>query len=584
MKTHLKPQNNSFQLFKKYIGPQKLTFLILSLCILGGIGIQLVNPQIIRAFIDAALQPEANQSLLLMAALFFGFAIFQQLLAIGTTYLAQTIGWKATNALRDDILKHCLKLDLDYYKSIRQGEIIEIIEGDVNTLFNFFSKLAIVLVTNVLLLTGVLALYFREDYRIGLAQMFFVVISFFVISKIKKLGNPYWDATRKKSGELFGYYGEIIQNTEDLKANGAVDHVVSVTQKHLSQWLPIRVKAGVSGWAMFMTTLFLQLISFGLSLGIGTWLWQQGSVSVGTIYLFYAYSTHLNRPIDAIQRQIQELQTVSISMKHITDVLNRKSRIIDPPKGKLVPKGCSLHFNKVGFGYIENEPVIDALSFSLKPGTSLGIIGRTGSGKTTLARLLMRFYDTDSGEIQLNSTSIKDFSLTALRQKVAYVTQEVQLFNGTIRDNLTFFDPSISDDTLLQAISEMGISDWFSTFEKGLDTVLSSGGGGLSAGESQLLAFVRIFLNDPEIIILDEVSSRLDPETERQVQKSIQKLLAGRIGIIIAHKLWTLDHVDQIMILEKGHLVEYGNRKALLNDNASRFKQLMTIGIEEVIA
>lgn len=578
LKSHI-----AYTLFKRYLKHQMKWFFMLLLCIISVIVIQIVNPQIVRKFIDVAIGTMTDKPLLTMAILFFGLSALQQLLAISSTYLAQNIGWKATNALKEDLTAHCLTLDMSFFKGIRQGELIEIIEGDVNVLFNFFSRMAVILFSNVLLLLGVLSMYYKEDIRIGLMQTAFIFLAFFLFSIIKKFSSKYWKANRDKSGLSYGYFGEIIQNTEDLKANGAADYVYKNYQKYLMDWLPIRIKAGLSGGAFFMVSLILQLTSFAITFVLGTWLWKRGIITVGTIYMFYAYTNYLLRPIQAIQRQMQDLQAVSVSMERIESLLSRKSRITACKNPELLNERYELTLKDVCFSYEENEPVLRHLSFHLKPGMSMGVIGRTGSGKTTLARLLLRFYDVQSGEILYGDHQIRNIDIKNLRKSIAYITQDVQFFSGTIRDNMTFFNENIDDNTLHDAIESMGIKAWFSKFPEGLDTMIGTGGMGLSAGEAQLLAFVRVFLTDPAVIILDEVSSRLDPETERQLQDTILKLMEGRIGIIIAHKLWTLNHVDEILVLENGAVVEQGSRKVLLDED-SHFSKLieMSLGKERV--
>lgn len=577
-------KSTSYKLLSRYLKNQNLKFIMLSFTVVLGIIIQIINPQIVRTFIDAAITPSPKSRLLSMALAFFCLAFLQQFLAVGSTYLAQKIGWQATNTLKEDLVAHALKLDMGYFKTMRQGEIIEIIEGDVNVLFNFFSRMVIVLVSNILLIFGVLAMYYREDYRIGIGQTLFVLMAFYLTGKIKDFSVGYWKSNRQKMGEVFGFMGEVIQNTEDLNANGAKTYALKNSQKLLMDWMPIRIRAGIAGWSFYMLSLFLQMTSFGISLLLGTWLWQQGMVSVGTIYMFYAYTNYLNRPIDAIQRQLQDIQNVSASMGRIKELLERESNIKEAELPRPLNSPVRIDLESVCFEYEAGETVLEDLSLSLKPGQCLGVIGRTGSGKTTLARLLIRLYDVQKGEIYLNDISIKSFSLKSLRKKIAYVTQDVQLFSGTIRDNLTFFNKDISDQMLTEAITAMGMEDWFSKYKDGFDTLIGTGGVGLSAGESQLLTFVRLFLTNPDVIILDEVSSRLDPETERQLQKTIERLLRNRIGIIIAHKLWTLEQVEDILVLEKGKVLEYGKRAMLLNDENSRLSQLMAIGAEEVLA
>jgi ATP-binding cassette subfamily B protein len=223
----------------------------------------------------------------------------------------------------------------------------------------------------------------------------------------------------------------------------------------------------------------------------------------------------------------------------------------------------------------------------LEPGTVLGLLGRTGSGKTTLTRLLFRLYDPDEGMVRLgkhgSAMDLRQVSLADLRRRVGMVTQNIQLFHATVRDNLTFFDDRIPDEQILEVLQSVGLEAWLRALPDGLDTELESGGGGLSAGEAQLLAFTRIFLQDPGLVILDEASSRLDPATEHLIERAVDRLVQGRTTIIIAHRLGTVQRADEILILDNGRVAEHGPRDALASDPVSRFCSLMHTGLEEVL-
>jgi ATP-binding cassette, subfamily B, bacterial len=244
----------------------------------------------------------------------------------------------------------------------------------------------------------------------------------------------------------------------------------------------------------------------------------------------------------------------------------------------------AVEFDQTSFSYNDEDQVLKNLTFNLQPGEVLGLLGRTGSGKTTITRLLFRLYDVSGGAIRLNGTDMRDIKLADLHQHIGMVTQDVQLFRASVRDNLTFFDAGIPDERILKVIEELGLSDWLAALPEGLDSELESGGKGLSAGEGQLLAFTRVFLKNPGLVILDEASSRLDPATEQRIERAVDKLLQNRTGIIVAHRLATVERADQIMILDGGSIAEYGDYAALANDPDSRFSSLLRAGMEDVLA
>ena len=229
------------------------------------------------------------------------------------------------------------------------------------------------------------------------------------------------------------------------------------------------------------------------------------------------------------------------------------------------------------------DPVLEGVTFRLGAGKTLGLLGRTGSGKTTATRLLFRLYDPTEGAVRLGGVDLREPRLEQLRQRVAVVTQDVLLFSGTVRDNLTLFDRETPDERIHAVLDDLGLSVWVRGLPDGLDTVVGAGGRGLSAGEAQLLAFTRAFLADPSVVVLDEASSRLDLATEQLIERAVDKLLTGRTGVVIAHRLATVERADEILVLEDGRVLEHGEREALASDQDSRYAQLLKTGLAEVL-
>jgi ABC-type multidrug transport system fused ATPase/permease subunit len=285
-------------------------------------------------------------------------------------------------------------------------------------------------------------------------------------------------------------------------------------------------------------------------------------------------------PFERLIDQLQQYQRALAAVARIGDLLARRRTLPEPARPRpLPPSGpLSLDLSGVGFAYPDDhEPVLAGVDLRLPAGQTLGLVGRTGSGKTTIARLALRLYDPTEGAVRAGGVDLRETDPDQRRRRIGMVTQDVQLFAASVRDNLTLFRPELAPDDRLRAVLvEVGLGDWLAGLADGLDTQLGAQGAGVSAGEAQLLAFSRAFLADPGLVVLDEASSRLDPATEQRIEAAIERLLTGRTAVLIAHRLSSLSRVDQIAVVEDGRVVEYGPRAALAADPDSRFSQLLS--------
>lgn len=575
-----------WQLFQRYLWPQKWRVLLLAVLVLTSLGLLLVNPQLIRYFIDSIEEQRSLDQLMGAAAIFTVLTIIQQLIVLAATYVGEVVGWTATNHLRADLALHCLKLDLAFHKTHTPGELIERVDGDVNQLAKLFSQLVIRLTGNVLLFIGVLLLLWVEGWQIGLSITLVALVGLIVLEILRKWMVPRWERTRAAEAALYGFIEERINGTEDIRANGAVPYVM----QRLYLLLRARVQAFAYAMRLNAFVISFPLWIFGpayaAALLLGGQGYLDGVLTVGGVYLIFHYVGVMEGPLWESIRQVEEMQKALASINRIVNLFAIQPRMQDGRGVQLPSRALAVEFDQVDFHYEDDtETVLTNLSFSLQPGRVLGLLGRTGSGKSTLSKLLFRFYHPTAGAIWLGDgngirVNMRDARDSDLRGRIGMVTQEVQLFHASVRDNLTLFDDGIDDARVLEVIREVGLASWFDALPDGLETVLGTDSA-LSAGEAQLLAFARVFLNDPGLVILDEASSRLDPATEQQVEQALDKLLHGRTGIIIAHRLATVQRADEIMVLEQGTVGEYGERVRLAADPQSRFSQLLQTGLEE---
>lgn len=620
------PGNGYGPLLKTYLGPQWRRVALLAGLVLLTIALQLLNPQIIRYFLDSLESGGQVRQLLGAAALFMAVTIVQQVVRLGATYVGEMVGWTATNWLRVDLARHCLRLDLAFHKAHTPGELIERVDGDVNELANFFSHLMLTLVGNGLLLLGVLVLLWRESWQIGFAVFLVALLSVAVINQLRKRIVPRWERLRAAEAELFGFLEERLNGTEDIQSSGAKAYVMQGLYQLLGQrWRAAQQALHLDAW-MIPTPIWVFALAYAAAHLIGGRLFLAGSLTIGSVYLIFNYISIVEGPLWQTMDVVDQLQRASAALNRIVK-LRQVQPTLQDGAGVTLPTGpLAVAFEQVSFHYTDAEPltarlgeparvnresaaetpaqikeavqeepkevVLRDLSFALAPGTILGLLGRTGSGKSTLSKLLFRFYDPTVGRICLGNDGAM-FDLRHARQadlygRVGMVTQDVQLFHATVRDNLTLFDPRIPDERIMTVLTEVGLLEWLMQLPDGLATELSGDDSNLSAGEAQLLAFARVFLADPGLIILDEASSRLDPATEQRIEAALDRLLTGAHGartcIIIAHRLTTVQRADEILILDKGCIAEYGPRAALAADPNSRFSHLLQTGLEEVFA
>ena len=570
-------------LLLKYLRQQKGLVAFASALILTNIGLKLVNPQIMRYFIDEAVAGSMLSTLVAAALAFMAVALVQQVVGVVATYTSGQVGWDATNSLRSDLARHALSLDMPFHNSNTPGAMIERIDGDAQTLGSFFSTFAVHLLGNAILLVAVLILLFRENWLAGVVLTLFALISLTVILRMRNVSVSNWRANREESTKTYGFIEERLAGREDVRTSGAQSYVMKGYFDHMWRWFRVRIKAAFVANVVSGVTETIYGVGLAVALAVGAYLFFEGQITIGTVFLIYGYSRLVIAPIYQMSHEVEALQQAGASVIRINDLLRTRREVADGPGRRFGKGALAVRLDAVSFGYSRTEPVLRDITLDLRPGRVLGLLGRTGSGKTTITRMLFRLYDPDEGRVLVDGEDIRDARIAELRNRVGLVTQDVRLFHGTLRDNLTFFDRDSSDDRLLEVLHDLGLKRWYDSLSDGLDTTLEPEGGGLSSGEAQMLAFARVFLKDPGLVILDEATSRLDRSTEAAIERAVDRLVEGRTALIVAHHLATIQRCDDIVILEGGRILEAGERETLAADSGTRYHSLLRSGLEEVL-
>ncbi|MFC5144786.1 ABC transporter ATP-binding protein [Streptomyces aureoversilis] len=564
-------------LLREQLAPQRRRFLLLAALLLAEILLQVSQPQFLRYFVNGALNRAAEGTLLVLGGCYLATALAGQTAAVAAQHCGVSVAWNSGDRLRARLVDQCLRLDADYHRRHPPGELLDRIDGDVTKLAGVLSRTVLDVVGQLLLMICVLAALCVLDWRLGLLYVPLWGASLPLLTRGFGRSMPELEAGRQAGTGLLGWLEERLSATEDIRANGAVPHVLRDLGDRLTAYTATAARAARAAVRWPMSVQALSQLSFVLALSLGTWLHQRRELSTGDVLAALSYVTVLRQPLSRITQQLGEFEEAVVSLRRVRRMLARRPGLADGT-AELGAGALPVEFDHVTFAYPGGGNVLSDVSFLLPPGRQLGVVGRTGCGKSTLIRLLFRFHDPDKGAVRLAGHDTRTLRLTSLRGRVALVTQEVHILSGTLRDNLTLFDPSVDDRRVLRALDEVGLTPWYETLPEGLDTPLGGAGTGLSAGQAQLVALVRAWVRDPGLVLLDEFSSRLDPHSEQLLHSALRRFLSGRTAVIVAHRLQTLREVDQVLVLGESGPLEYGPREDLMAHPESELGRLLRAG------
>ncbi len=538
-----------------------------------------ITPYLIKIAVDDYLAISNFDGFILIICLMIVNLVLTVVFMFLFSYFANLLGQNVIYDLRVKLFNHILSFKMSYFDKSSVGRLVTRAVNDMETIASIFSQGLFMIVADLLQMLIVVIVMLVLSWKLSLT--IFVVLPFilFATRQFQKSMKVAFKEVRAEVSNLNSFVQErltgmkIVQlfNREKIE----YENFVKINEKHKKAWLK----------TVWYNSIFFPIAELSTSITVGLIVWYGGlnvvledsSVTLGTIFLFIQLSQMLFRPLRQIADKFNTLQMGMVAANRVFKIIDTKSQISNNgnSNGNLITG--DIEFKNVIFSYVENEKVLKDVSFKVKSGEKVAIVGSTGSGKTTIVNLLSRFYDVDSGEICLNNKDIKDFELNELRLKIALVLQDVFLFADTILNNITLWNKSISFDNVITAAKKIGIHDFIMSLPGGYNYNVKERGVMLSQGQRQLIAFLRAYLKNPSILILDEATSSVDTNSEELIQNATLKITENKTSIIIAHRLSTILNSDRILVMNSGKLVETGTHKELINKKDGYYRSLYEI-------
>ena len=545
-----------------------------------GSALMIAGPLVVRQVVDTAADGTTASEITRLALIYLAIAVCAQLIAVVVAWLATVAAWRTTNDLRLTMTRHVLGLDHEFHRTHTPGELIQRVDGDITSVSDFLSQVVTKAAGAALLVAGMVVVLGVIDWRLGLGMAVYVGLAVAVIVRTRHRAVSESSDEMGALGQLYGGIEERLTAAEDLRANGAADHVAWRFVEDSEGALVSAVRRERAFLVMWWFVQGAVAAGWVLSLVLGAALVAAGTITIGTAFLLFQFVLLIARPLEEVVHELETVQKANGAMVRVADLLAIRPNVLDDGDISPAPGPLSITATGVDFDYGDDRAVLAAVDLHIEAGRSVGIVGRTGSGKTTLSRLVLRLVEPTAGLVELGGVPIADIPLVELRRRVALVPQEVELFAGTLRDNVTLFDDDPSDDDVIDALRHVGLG---SLADSGIDRELGAAGAGLSAGEAQLLALARVWLRNPDIVVLDEATARVDPDTERRLEAAVVELMRGRTTLVIAHRLSTLRSVDEIIVFDHGRVVEHGDRADLVGDDDSRFARLLALALDSEV-
>lgn len=551
----------------RYIGPYKWSFLAALVLTIVLSGLTTIRPLLVQYTIDNFIMiPDAEGLLkytLIMIALLVGESVFQFLFI----YVANWIGQSILIDMRSKLYRHILSFKLNYFDRSPIGTLITRVVSDIETLADVFSQGLLVIFGDLLKLIVVVAVMFWMDWRLALVSMATIPILVVATRWFQRAIKSTFQSVRNEVATLNAFVQEHVTGMSIVQIFGreadSLDKFKSINHRH-------KVANIKTIWyfSIFLPLVeILSAVSMGVLVGYGGWQAAIGSdITLGTIMAFILFIHMLFRPIRQLADKFNTLQLGMVSSERVFKIIDTDEHIADTGTHEAETLKGAVSFKNVWFAYKDEDYVLKDVSFDVKPGETIAIVGATGAGKSSIINLINRFYDINKGEITIDGKDIKDYSLESLRKNIAFVLQDVFLFSDSILNNITLGRP-VSEEDVIAAAKAIDVDPFVSKLPGGYHYNVRERGAMLSAGQRQLLSFLRAYVTNPGILILDEATSSVDAYTEQLIQGAIEKLTENRTSIVIAHRLATIQHADKIIVMDAGKIVETGTHTELLEQD-----------------
>jgi len=557
-----------FDLLKRvleFAKPYKVTFFIaaLSAILLSVLGP--TRPLLINHAIDNYIVIPDKQGLINITMILMAILVIEGVLQFFYIYLSTWLGQHVIQDLRTKVFKHILSLRMKYFDNTPIGTLVTRSISDIETIADIFSQGLLVIIAELLKLIVVVSMMFYVDWRLALIAMLTIPVLLVATSWFKRNIKASFQDVREQVSQLNTFVQEHIvgMNVVQIfnREKSEYDKFFKINKEHRDAHLR----------SIFYYAVFFPVVEVLSAMSIGLIVWYGGhgilegkSITVGELIAFILFVHMMFRPIRQLADRFNILQMGIVGSERVFKVLDTEEKIIDNGIKTFTDLKGSIAFSDVDFAYKKGEWVLKDLSFNIDAGNMLALVGRTGAGKTSIVSVLNRFYDINSGAITIDGINVKDIALANLRKNIALVQQEVFLFSDSILNNITLFDATVSRETVVAAAKEIGVDEFINSLPGNYDYVVGERGVTLSAGQRQLIAFLRVYIRDPKILILDEATASIDTATEELLQSALEKLSTNRTTIVIAHRLSTIVNADKILHLKNGNVLEEGTHQELL--------------------